>query len=400
MESRRKIIYLITKGSWGGAQRYVFDLATGLPVEQFEVLVALGRSSTGEAFGEPGALSAKLEQAGIKTVIIPGLTRDITWFREIKIGWWLFKFFRQERPDIIHLNSSKISGLAALAGRLVNLSWLLTALPRRPAGKSYKLKAIFTVHGWAFNEERPRWQKKIIASFHWLTIILCHQTIAVSQITLNQAKNWPLVNNKLKLIYNGLTEPIFYSRLEARKKLMPDLSPDTVWLGTIAELHRNKGLDVLIEAFARLAPNYPNLNLLIIGEGEERERLAMHIARHHLTNRIHLLGQVPEAARYLKAFDIFTLPSRTEALPYAVLEAGLASLPVVATRVGGIPEIIKNGETGLLVPPADPVALSNSLKTLLPERYRESTLGRHLKTFVQQNFSRAQMLAQTLALYR
>jgi glycosyltransferase involved in cell wall biosynthesis len=387
MESRQKIIYLITKGFWGGAQRYVFDLATGLPVEQFEVLVALG---------EPGALGAKLEQAGIRTMTIPHLNRDVKIWSDFKTLFALLKILKTEQPDIIHLNSSKVGGIGALAVRIHNLK-AISYLPDDQAGK---LKAIFTAHGWAFNEERPRWQKKIIAFFHWLTIILCHQTIAVSQVTLNQAKNWPLVNNKLKLIYNGLTEPVFYSRLEARKKLMPDLSPDTVWLGTIAELHRNKGLDILIEAFARLAPDYSNLNLLIIGEGEEREHLAMQIARHHLINRIHLLGQVPEGARYLKAFDIFTLPSRTEALPYAVLEAGLAGLPVVASRVGGIPEIIKNGETGLLVPPADPAALAGALKTLLPERYRESTLGRHLKTSVQQNFSRSQMLAQTLALYR
>lgn len=374
MEPRQKIIYLITKGFWGGAQKYVFDLATSLPPEQFEVLVALG---------EPGELGAKLEQNGIKTVVIPGLTRNIAWLREIKICWWLFKFFRQEQPDIIHLNSSKISGLAALAGRLALVPQI-----------------IFTGHGWAFNEPRPAWQKRIITLFHWLTILLTHQTIIVSQTVLGQIKTWPLIGGKLLMIHNGLGEPEFYHLLEARKKLMPDLSPDTVWLGTIAELHRNKGLDVLVGAFARLAPDYPNLNLLIIGEGEEREHLAMQIARHHLTNRIHLLGRVPEAARYLKAFDIFTLPSRTEALPYAILEAGLAGLPVVASRVGGIPEIIKNGETGLLVAPADPVALANALKTLLPERYRESTLGKHLKTFVQQNFSRPQMLEQTLALYK
>ena len=374
MDSKRKIIFLITKGFWGGAQRYVFDLATSLPTEEYEALVA---------FGEPGELGNKLEQVGIKTVTIPGLTRDVSILNEAKVFWWLFKFFRREQPEIIHLNSSKIAGLAAVVGRVARV-------PR----------IIFTGHGWAFNESRPTWQKKIIVFFHWLTIILCHQTIIVSQATLDQIRRWPFVQNKLIMIHNGLTEIAFLPSPDARKKLLPDLPADNVWLGTIAELHRNKGLDILVETFARLAPDYPNLNLLIIGEGEERERLAMQIAQHHLTNRIHLLGRIPEAASYLKAFDIFALPSRTEALPYAVLEAGLAALPVVASRVGGIPEIIKNGETGLLVSPADPVALANALKTLLPERYRESTFGKHLKTFVQQNFSRAQMLEKTFSLYQ
>lgn len=374
MDSKRKIIFLITKGFWGGAQRYVFDLATNLPAEEYEVLVAMG---------QPGELGNKLEQAGIKTITIPYLVRDVSILNEAKVLWWLFKFFRQERPDVVHLNSSKISGLAALVGRIARV-------PR----------IIFTGHGWAFNEPRPAWQKRVIAFFHWLTIILTHKTIVVSQTVLNQIGNWPLIKNKLVMIHNGLTEPGFYSQTEARKKLLPDLPPETVWLGTVAELHRNKGLDILVEAFARLAQDYPNLNLVIVGEGEEREHVAMQIARHRLTDRIYLLGRVPAAASYLKAFDIFVLPSRTEALPYAILEAGLAGLPIVATRVGGIPEIIKNGETGLLVPPADPVALANALKTFLPERYRESTFGKHLRAFVQTNFSREQMLQKTFALYQ
>lgn len=384
MKPKKKIIYLITKGFWGGAQRYIFDLATNLPTEEYEVLVALG---------QPGELGARLEQAGVKTVAIPHLARDISLLAEIKTAWFLFKLFRRERPDIIHLNSSKMGGLGAFIGRLVNWYWFLTA-------KSYKLKAIFTGHGWAFNEPRPAWQKRVIAFFHWLTIFLTHHTIVVSQTVLNQISNWPLVGRKLVMIHNGLSEPDFYPRLEARKKLIPDLPPETTWLGTVAELHRNKGLDVLVEAFARLVPDYPNLNLLIIGEGEEREHLAMQIARHHLIDRVYLLGRVPEAARYLKAFDIFTLPSRTEALPYALLEAGQAGLPVVASRVGGIPEIIENGETGLLVLPGNPAALANALKTLLPERYRESLLGKHLRDFVKINFSRSQMLTQTYALYK
>lgn len=384
MEPKRKIIFLITKGFWGGAQSYVYDLATGLPADQFEVLAALG---------EPDELGHRLTQAGIKTVTIPHLARDISILDEVKVLWWLFKFFRHEQPTIIHLNSSKISGLAALAGRLANLYWFLTA-------KSHKLKAIFTAHGWAFNEPRPNWQKIILKFFHWLTMMFCHQTIAVAQATLEQVKDWPFVQNKLTMIHNGLAEPEFYSQTEARKKLLPGLPAGTAWLGAIAELHRNKGLDILVEAFARLAPDYPNLNLLIIGEGEERERLAMQIARHRLTDKIYLLGRVPEAARYLKAFDIFVLPSRTEALPYAALEAGLATLPVVAARVGGIPEIIKNGETGLLVPPADPKALASTIKTLLPERYRESVLGKHLRDFVKKNFSREQMFQETFSLYQ
>src|SRR3989344_8990682 len=108
-EDRKKVLFLITKGNFGGAQRYVYDLATSLPKSKFEAVVA---------FGEGEELKALLEQAGIRTIQIEKLIREVKTFDEFKVCKNLIELIKRERPDIIHLNSSKMGGIGAVAGRL------------------------------------------------------------------------------------------------------------------------------------------------------------------------------------------------------------------------------------------------------------------------------------------
>src|SRR5690606_3210515 len=113
----------------------------------------------------------------------------------------------------------------------------------------------------------------------------------------------------------------------------------------------------------------------IIGSGEQKEALRRQIERLELQDRVFLLGAIPEAATYLKAADVFVLASRTEAMPYAVIEALLSEVPTVATAVGGIPEVIENGVSGLLAPPLDNEALANILARLLRDEELRKTLA-------------------------
>ncbi len=378
-EKRLKITYLITKGVFGGAQRYVYELASALPETDYEVSVV---------FGDGEVLEKKLQLVKIRTIRIKSLGRDLNFWRDLESFWALWKLFRQEKPDIIHLNSSKIGGLGALAGRLAGVK-----------------KIIFTGHGWSFNEDRFWLEKKILAFGHWLTIILAHQTIAVSQQVYDQVAIWPGVKNKITLIYNGIDKINFLSERDARLLLLPN-KIDKFWLGTIAELHHNKGLDILIETFARLVKSLISselgwsLYLVIIGEGEERGRLEKLISAKRLEGRIILLGQVEEARKYLKAFDVFILPSRTEAFPYALLEAGYAGLPIVASEVGGIPEIIPDAESGLLVPPGNVIELEKSLKYMITKDHYRALVGPNIEKKIKADFSFKEMLKETMDLYQ
>lgn len=371
-----KILYLITKSNWGGAGKYVYDLATAAKGIGLEVTVAAGKPS-----GE-GELLTRLHQAGIKTIPLPSVKRDIQFLGEFNNLWQLIKLFKKERPDIIHLNSSKIGGLGALAGRLAGVP-----------------KIIFTAHNWAFNEDRNLLSKALIALSHWVGALLCHQIITVSIKNAAQILNFPSLKNKITVIYNGLDIPQFLNKKEARVKLSPE-DVDTIWLGTIAELHKNKGLDILLLAFKQVLARVGGLSLIIMGEGEERENLAHLIAKLNLTNNVKLLGRVEQAATYLSALDLFILPSRTEALPYAVLEAGAAGLPVIVSRVGGIPEIIDDEESGLLVTAGNYKDLALAIEKLLTHKDLAKKYAKNLQNKITTEFTQKNMLDQTFALYQ
>ncbi len=380
MEPRKtKIFYLITKGNFGGAQRYVFELATSLPKNQFEVTVIMGAGDF---------LRQKLLENKICVIQLANLDRDIHLAKDWKVLMKLWQIFRTEKPDIIHLNSSKIGGLGALAGRLAGIK-----------------KIIFTGHGWAFNEKRSLSAKRLIAFSHWLTMVLCHQVIAVSEQTKKDIADWPIIEHKITVIHNGLPNIRFFEKSISRSNLLSGKN-DKFWLGTIAELHKNKGLDILIEAFAgtvraMLGSSLGwSLILVIIGEGEERERLEKLIADKRLTDRVFLLGRIDDARAYLKAFDMFILPSRTEAFPYAPLEAGLAGLPVIASEVGGLPEIIPAPEFGILVPPENIKELEKSLLYMIKRPAYRKIVSANLKKHIQETFSIKKMAEKTIELYR
>ena len=390
-----KVLYLITKGIWGGAQRYVYDLAVVGRTAGHEVVVVCG---------EGGALPEKLAAAGIRTGFLESLGRDVNPLIDWQNFRALYRLYQTERPDIIHLNSSKIGGLGALAGRIYNLT-----------SRGRQAKIIYTAHGWAWNEERPFWQRWPIKFLSWLTILLCHRVVAIAQRERDQAIALPFVpDNKVRLIYNGLTAPAYLTKVGARRGLIArgDLpfSPteNTVWLGTIAELHRNKGLEDGLEALNALplgegrgGVNGANKNWvwLIIGEGEERERLAKQIKTLGLERQVYLLGNIPEAAKWLKAFDIFLLPSHKEGLPYAILEAGLARRCVLASQAGGLPEIITAGQNGLLFPPGDVHILARALSQLINNKAEREQFGRRLTTVISQKFSLPRLVKETMTLY-
>ncbi len=301
----KKILYVITKGNWGGAQRYVFDLATNLPRNEFDVSVA---------FGQQGRLAAELVKTSTVTHTIHSLERDVSLNADIKSFFELRRLFKKEKPDIVHLNSSKAGGIGALAARI-------NGVP----------KIIFTAHGWPFWEDRGLPAKAAIWLLSWMTALLSHHVIVISDYDLAVTKHMPFVSRKAVRIHNGIG-PIEFGSGEHIRKAFPSGVQIT---GTIGELTQNKNQIALIEQ----AKKDPSLYVAIVGEGELREMLQKKITEYGLQERVKLFGFVP-ANEVLRGFDSFSLPSKKEGLPYVLLEAKLAGLPITANRVGGIPEIL------------------------------------------------------------
>ncbi len=394
-ENKQKILFLITKSNFGGAQRYVYDLAVGLPKSEFDVTVAAGganvRSGTlatvpsevGE--GGTGTLIDKLRHSNIRVVTIPSLERDISLFKELRAFFEIWQIIREEKPDVLHINSSKAGVLGSLAGRLLGVP-----------------NIIFTAHGWAFNEDRPKWQKLILKKMHWLTVLFAHHTIAVSQ-ELNKQMNWPFANSKITVIHNGREIKNLLSREDSRTTLIEKetrLAPykDDFWSLTIGELHPIKRHDAVIEVMEELIKTQPHTRHLIIGSGEEEQELEIMIAKRNLGEHVFLLGSIDEASQYLKAADVFILTSRSEGMPYVIIEALIAGVPTVATAVGGIPEIIENGQSGLLTPPLDNKALFKAIFELRTNPELRAKLANKASTRAKE-FSFEKTLQETVRVY-
>ncbi len=366
-----KILFVITKSNWGGAQRYVFDLAVEAKKRGHEAVVLAGGN---------GELISRLKDAGIETRSLEGLGRDINVGSDFKSFLTLIRLIKEIRPDVLHVNSAKIGGLGTLAGRL-------TRVPR----------IIFTGHGWAFNEDRSSLSRIAIKFFSWITILLSHTTIAVSHMIQKQISAFPFTKRKIKVIHNSIQQEVLTEKDNARCLISPRALSKKIWIGTIGELHPIKGQEYLIRAMKEITD--PEVCLVIIGAGEREAFLKNLIKEEGLTDRVFLAGRVSRAGTHAKAFDIFVLPSLSEGLAYVLLEAGLAGLPIIASQVGGIPEIIENGITGLLVPARDEHAIAEALHALLADESLRTSLGSAIQQKVLTEFSFEEMAQKTFETY-
>lgn len=367
-----KIFYAITKGNWGGAQKYVYDLATHLSPERFDVSVISG---------QPGTLCDKLRSQNIPVFTLNSLSRDINPLRDLTSFFSLLKILRENKPDILHLNSPKIGLLGAIAGRLAGVK-----------------KIIYTSHGWPFLENRSLFSKIFFKILCWKIVLLSHETILISETEKDLVRNWLFVQKKLHVIYNGIENINFLDKKLAREKL--NLPENSLVIGSIGELHQNKGYEYLISAMAEIREQFPTLLCVIIGEGEERKNLEAQIAYSKLANQVRLTGNIPNAPTLLPAFDIFVLPSIKEGLPYVILEAGLASVPVIASDVGGIHEVITPEQTGLLTEAKNTPDLIMKIQNLITDPETQKVYGENLKQKVQTDFSLEKMVEGTIEVYR
>ncbi|MBU4223615.1 glycosyltransferase, partial [Patescibacteria group bacterium] len=199
-EKTTKILYIITKSVWAGAGKYVYDLATALPKNQFEVFVAAGGN---------GELAKKIKDTGIPYFEIKNFQRDINIFKEFFAFFEILSLLIKAKPGIIHVSSAKAGGVAGVA-------IFVYKFLKKPA------RTIFTAHGWTFNELRPKWQIFLIKFFSRLTCVFYDKIICVSEYDYQSAiKNKIASTKKMAMIHNGIKpeDYNFLPREEARKNI-------------------------------------------------------------------------------------------------------------------------------------------------------------------------------------
>jgi glycosyltransferase involved in cell wall biosynthesis len=331
------VLLLVTLAEVGGAQAYVAALLPAL-VREFQVTVA--------AYG-PGPVREAAAAAGARFVPLRNVRRPISPWRDLAGLVELVRLLRRERPDILHANSSK-------AGVLGRLAAVLAGVPIR----------IFTVHGWAFSAHSGA-ASRLYHAADRLMRPLTTATICVSERERARGLEARTCTPERTTVILNAVDVARVPRAGhdgARPRIL-----------SVGRLAAPKDFRTLVGALAQLPRGAAEA--LIVGDGPDRAQLEAEIARLGLAEHVLLAGERRDVPELLAGADLFVLSSRSEGLPVSVLEAMAAGLPVIASRVGGLPELVADGETGMLVEAGDVDELAAALRLLLAEPALRRRLG-------------------------
>jgi len=359
---RPRLLIVITLAEIGGAQTYVAHLLPAL-TERFDVSVAAHGS---------GPLRDAARAAGVPFFPLRHVRRPISPWRDLLGLAELIRLFRRERPDILHANSSK-------AGVLGRLAAVAARVPVR----------IFTVHGWGFQafsglaSALYRWADRVMSPMTTVTICVGEGERAAGLAARTCREDRTVV------IRNAVDVTA------APKARHGSGTPRII---TVGRLQAPKDPVTLVRALAGLKAE--SFTAVVVGDGPARSLLETEIRRLGLDGAVELAGECTNVRERLAAADVFVLSSSQEGLPLSVLEAMAAGLPVVATAVGGIPELVVHGETGLLVPRRDVESLSAALARLIADPALRRRLGAAGRARAEAVFDLPSFRRAHLTLYR
>ena len=360
--NKKRVLFVITQEEFGGAQRFLYELVTRLDREKYEILVVAGKN-------EKDDFLKSLSEKNLNTKVLRFLKREINPIFDALGIIELMKVINGFKPDYLHLSSSKAGVLGSIAGFKIKLL--------RPRKFKY-LKIIYRIGGWSFNDPWPWWKKNLFIFAEKVTARFKDVIVVNNKKDYEQAIKFKIKPGKdLKLIHNGIDtlKVEFLPKDEARMKL--GISQVDLIIGTIANFYKTKGLPYLTKAVKILKDDFKQekIKFFVMGDGKERKKIETMIKEMELKNEITLAGQIPKAYRFIKAFDIFVLPSVKEGFPWVILDAMAAKLPIVATNVGALPEMIESGKNGILVEPKDTQQLAEAIKYLVENERIRQELG-------------------------
>lgn len=296
---------------------------------------------------------------------------------DLRIYWAvgpLIRLVKHEKIDVIHSQTR----VTQVIGQLLS----------RYSGKPF----IVTCHGFF----KKRLSRKIFPCWG-------DYTIAISDAVKDHLINDFEVNSKkVVLIRNGLDVydyPVVDDRVKEEKRRELALPNNQVLIGIVARLSDVKGHDILIKAMQKIVQKNSQTRLLIIGKGPMESKLKDMVKKLGLQEHIHFFPTVQKKRGILSCLDIFVMPSLQEGLGLSVMEAQASGLPVVASKVGGIPSLINDGVTGLLVPPKNIDALAHAIDFFMNNKIQAKQIGQRARSFIEKEFSAKKMGKDTLNLY-
>ncbi len=384
----RKIIHVITRLDRGGSAQNTVLTAIGHDRSRFESLVVAGLAESDDAQGGEDATRenvARLEKAGVRWRPLPALTRSINPIKDLAALRQLLAWFREERPDIVHTHTSKAGALGRLAARLAGVPVV-----------------VHTPHGHVFYGHFSRLTSWIFLQLERLLAERTTWMIALTEAERDEHLARGVGRaDRFAVVPSGI-DLVRFRQAGDRVGRRPEgfnCPPDAIVVGSVGWLTPVKGHRVLLEAVALLRREWPRLHLAIVGGGPLREDLEQLARARGMADAVRLLGVRTDVPDCLAGMDIFVQPSLNEGMGRALIEAMAAGRPVIASRVGGMPAVVQDRTTGLLVPPDDPATLARALDELLRKPDWAKELGAAARASIGERFGEAAMVCAIELVY-
>lgn len=367
-----KVLHVLGGGAFGGGTVVVLAITRALIARGDEVWVDALDEETAGHFRQAGAV----------------VVRSPLWFRPINPldavpFFYLWFLCLRERYDLVATHTSKGGFLGRLAARLAGV-------PR----------IIHHVHGFSFHQFTQPWLLRFYVALERLAARACDLIISVSQQHRQLAIELGIQPpDRICTVLNGIDLNKFQAaeRNSARRRF--GFREHELVIGSAGRLSPQKGFEDLIQAFTSVLPKFPNLRLVLAGDGPLLEKLRQQARRNGVERRVDFLGFRKDVPELLAALDVYVQSSHWEGLSISLMEAMAAGKPTVATDIWGNAEMISDGENGLLVPPADPAALAGALCRLFGEPGLAERMGERALRDAHARYGEARMVRDNIAVY-
>jgi glycosyltransferase involved in cell wall biosynthesis len=378
-----KILHIITRMILGGAQENTLLTVLGQMKRGHEVVLCTGPTS-----GPEGSLLAEAQAKGVPLIETPFLLREISPVADARAYYALRKIIRDVRPDVVHTHSSK----AGILGRLA-------------AWKEKTPFVIHTIHGLPFHPYQSKLKNAVYIAAEKIAAARCHKIACVAYAMAEKALAAGIATpEKYITVYSGMRTEEFLREPVDREAIREKygFAPDDFVIGKIARLFELKGHDYLLDVFAELIRDFPSARLFFVGDGSWREWLEEKAHALDIAPRVTFAGLVPhkDVAGAIHAMDMVAHCSLREGLARVLPQALLAGKPVVSFDIDGAREVVKNNETGWLVPPLDLPGLGKAIREIMTDLSAALKLAETGRKLCAERFDWQLMADRLLDIYR
>ena len=381
------ILHIVTRLDMGGSAQNTLLTCIGL-AERYDVTLVYGLSHESRITElERATLADQIglaKRKGVRTVTAPALVRKLDPFRDVRAFLLLWRLIRAERPAIVHTHTSKAGVLGRLAAKIAGVPTI-----------------IHTPHGHVFSGHFG----PILSKLFLLTEVLFDR-ITDSQVALTEGEKKDYIGlsvcreDKIAVIHSGV-DVDRYANVDidvGKKKEALGLEPKALVVGTIGWLLAIKGPADLLEAMGDVWARYPDVQLVFAGKGDLEESLRARALEMGAAEKTLFLGWRDDIPEIIQVLDVLALPSRNEGMGRVLVEAMAAGKPIVASNVGGIPDLVKHGQNGFLVEPGNTQEWSHGIEKLLGSREMRQEMGQKGRA-MSRDFSVERMLEKIDELY-